>query len=321
MSDAAHEPTTPQTPGPTDDDVPSRDAQRPRSGGLLGLIGTLLGGGRKEHDIKESIEDILEDEEDEQSLSPKERAMLRNVLKFGGLKVADLATPRADIVAVEASSGFDAVIAVFGEAQHSRLPIYHETLDEPLGMIHVKDMIPAITDSAARATFDLIAIKRDIQFVTPSMPALDLLAKMQATHTHLALVMDEHGGTDGLISIEDLVEQIVGAIEDEHDTDEAEEFSPLPDGGFLADARLPIEEVEAATGVDLSTVDGEAHDLDTIGGLMAAISGHVPQTGEVVRHRAGLAFEVIEADPRRVKRVRIRRFAPDEDGDDPGGAI
>jgi CBS domain containing-hemolysin-like protein len=310
MSDAARA-TTPPSPAKTaDEEPPSRDVHtRQRSGGLFGLISHLLGGGRKDNDLKESIEDILEEEDAEESLSPKERAMIRNLLKFGSLKVADLMVPRADIVGIELTSSFDAVLAIFGDAQHSRLPVYRETLDEPVGMIHLKDMIPAITDAAARAAFDLNIIKREMQFVTPSMPAIDLLLKMQATRTHLALVIDEYGGTDGLISIEDLVEQIVGEIDDEHDTDEDPDLTLRPDGGFDADARVAIEDLEKAAGVRL-TIDGEPAEMDTIGGLMAAIAGRVPQTGEIVRHdAAGLEFEVAEADPRRVKRVRIRRFA------------
>lgn len=307
MSDAARE-TTPPFP-PADEEPPSRSspARPQRAQGLFSRLGWLLGGGRRENDVKESIEDILEEEDTSDALSPKERAMLRNLLKFGSLKVADLMVPRADIVAVEVTATFDQVMAVFGEAQHSRLPVYRETLDEPLGMIHLKDMVPAITDAAAREAFDLKMLMREVQFVTPSMPAIDLLLKMQMTRTHLALVIDEHGGTDGIISIEDLVEQIVGEIDDEYDTDEDPDLVLRPDGGFDADARLPIEDLEKAAGVTF-TIDGEPADMDTLGGLITAIAGRVPQTGEVIRDASGLAFEIADADPRRVKRVRIGRW-------------
>ncbi|MCC6918190.1 MAG: HlyC/CorC family transporter [Alphaproteobacteria bacterium] len=278
----------------------------------MSLLGGFLGGGRKEGDVKESIEDILEEEDAEAELSPKERAMLRNLLKFGELKVADIMMPRADIVAVEVSSSFDQVMAVFAEAQHSRMPVFRETLDAPLGMIHLKDMIPAMASAEARASFDLMTLKRDVMFVTPSMPALDLLPKMQAARSHLAVVIDEYGGTDGIISIEDLVEQIVGEIDDEHDTDEEPHLELRQDGSFDADARATIEDLEKAAGIELM-IGGERPEMETIGGLVAALAGRVPQTGEIVRHdQSGLEFEVSDADPRRLKRVRIRRFADPE---------
>jgi CBS domain containing-hemolysin-like protein len=314
MSDAARE-STPHPPSkPADEEPPSREAApgKPWFSGMMTMLSGFLGGGRKDGDVKESIEDILEEEDAGEELSPKERAMLRNLLKFGELKVSDLMVPRADIVAVEVSSSFDAVMAVFADAQHSRLPVYSETLDTPLGMIHLKDMVPAMADAEARAAFDLMTVKRDVMFVTPSMPALDLLPRMQATRSHLALVIDEYGGTDGLISMEDLVEQIVGEIDDEYDTEEAPLLSVMADGGFDADARAEIEDLEKLTGLDL-TIDGDRPEMDTVGGLVAAIAGRVPQVGEIIRHpQSGLEFEIADADPRRVKRMRIRRFADPE---------
>ncbi|BCW86962.1 Hemolysin C [Alphaproteobacteria bacterium SO-S41] len=303
MSDAARETTPP--PSKPAEEPPSRQP-RPLLG-LFARIGHMIRGTRRDNDVKESIEDILEEEDAEDSLSPKERVMLRNLLKFGELTVYDLMTPRADIVGVEITMSFDQVIAIFAEAQHSRLPVYRETLDEPKGMVHLKDMIPAIADGTARANFDLKTQMREMQFVTPSMPALDLLLKMQATRSHLALVIDEYGGTDGIISIEDLVEQIVGEIDDEHDTDEDPDLVLRPDGGFDADARVAIEDLEKAADVRL-TIDGLPAEMDTVGGLIAALAGHVPQTGEILRHQSGLEFEVTDADPRRVKRVQIRRW-------------
>ena len=306
MSDAARETTPPLKSA--DEEPPSRSTPaRHRATGLFSRLGWLLRGARREGDVKESIEDILEEEDTSDTLSPKERAMLRNLLKFGGLKVADLMSPRADIVGVEVSSPFDAVMAVFAEAQHSRLPVYRETLDEPLGMIHLKDMVPALMDAALRETFTLPAVMREVQFVTPSMPAIDLLLKMQMTRSHLALVIDEHGGTDGIISIEDLVEQIVGEIDDEYDTDEDPDLVLRPDGGFDADARLPLEDLEKAAGVRFM-FDGEPADMDTLGGLITTLAGRVPRTGEIIRDASGLAFEIADADPRRVKRVRISRW-------------
>lgn len=309
MSDAARV-TTPPLKAP-DEEPPSRGTPaRQRASGLFSRLGWLLRGGRRESDVKESIEDILQEEDTSEALSPKERVMLRNLLRFGSLKVDDLMVPRADIVGVEVSSSLDAVMAVFAEAQHSRLPVYRETLDEPLGMIHLKDMVPAMVDTAARAAFDLRKLMREVQFVTPSMPAIDLLLKMQLTRSHLALVIDEHGGTDGIISIEDLIEQIVGEIDDEHDTDEDPDLVLRPDGGFDADARLAIADLEKAAGVTF-TIDGEPADMDTLGGLITALAGRVPQTGETVRDASGLSFEIADADPRRIKRVRISRWRDD----------
>jgi len=312
MSDAARVTTTPPAKSP-DEEPPSRGTQpRPRASGLFSRLGSLLRGTRRENDVKESIEDILQEEDTSEALSPKERAMLRNLLRFGSLKIDDLMVPRADIVGVEVSSTFDAVMAVFAEAQHSRLLVFRETLDEPLGMVHLKDMVPAMVSADAKAAFDLKALMREMQFVTPSMPAIDLLLKMQMTRSHIALVIDEHGGTDGIISIEDLIEQIVGEIDDEHDTDEEPDLVLRPDGGFDADARLTLEDLEKAAGVTF-TVDGEPADMDTLGGLITSLAGRVPQTGETIRDPSGLAFEIADADPRRVKRVRITRWRIDTD--------
>jgi CBS domain containing-hemolysin-like protein len=308
MSDAAPE-TTPQTmpSKPSAEDPQSRSAPQ-RS--ILERFAEWIGLSRKENDVKESIEEILEEDDAETELSAKERLMLRNLLKFGELKVDDLMTPRADIIGVEVSASFDDLLKVFAEAQHSRLPIYRETLDAPLGFVHVKDIISGLVSDSARAAFDLMSVRRDLPFVTPSMPALDLLLKMQASRSHLALVIDEYGGTDGLISIEDLVEQIVGEIDDEHDTDEDPGLTLRPDGGFDADARALIEDLESAADVRL-TIDGEPAEMETLGGLIAAIAGRVPQTGEVIPHpSSGLEFEVTDASPRQVKRVRIRRTQP-----------
>lgn len=257
--------------------------------------------------IRASIEDILGEGGVTEEMSVKERAMLQNLLKFGELTVADLMVPRADIIGVEDSASLAETAAIFFEAQHSRLPVYKDTLDEPIGMIHIKDVIGYLMPGREPQPFSLQRIKRDVLFVPPSMPAQDLLLKMQATRIHLALVIDEYGGTDGLLSIEDLVEQIVGEIDDEHDTDEEAELKPVP-GGFEADARVPVEDLEKAAGVELATTE-EREEHDTLGGLVAKLAGRLPQRGEVIAHESGVEFEVIDADPRRIKRLRIRRAA------------
>jgi CBS domain containing-hemolysin-like protein len=241
--------------------------------------------------------------------------MLANLLKFGELRVADVMVPRADIVAVEESTSLCDLVRAFREAQHSRLPVYRETLDDPVGLIHIKDVMALVEigpDGLLRwPDVPITKAKRDVLFVPPSMPARELLLKMQTTHMHMALVIDEYGGTDGLVSIEDLVEEIVGDIDDEHDVDEAPQLKPLANGAFDADARLDLEDFKEETGIALAPEDPE-EEVDTLGGLVVSILGRLPQRGEIVPSPLGYEFEVLEADPRRIKRLRIRPTAPAE---------
>ncbi|RME94458.1 MAG: HlyC/CorC family transporter, partial [Alphaproteobacteria bacterium] len=294
----------------------------------------------REPDIRDVIEDALEKEEEasDDSIGPQERAMMQNLLRFGAVRVEDVMVPRADIVAVDEDASLSELLCVFSEAGHSRVPVYRDTLDDPRGMVHIKDLMAWITERARKAreerskargkqpkkaanggaaahrplrlgAVDLAkpvasaGILRDVLFVPPSMSAMDLLLRMQATRIHLALVVDEYGGTDGLVSIEDLVEEIVGEIEDEHDSN----GGPLireEDGDLIADARTPIAFLEERTGLDLLPPDRE-EDADTLGGLVFALAGRVPVRGELVRHESGLEFEVLEADPRRIKKLKI----------------
>jgi magnesium and cobalt transporter len=263
------------------------------------------------HSIRESVEEAIEESERESdSLSDQERVMLANLLRFGELRVDDVMVPRTDIVAIEESAPLHELVALLREAQHSRLPVYRETLDDPTGFIHIKDVLTlAEADTQGGLHWppgtSIAKLKRDIVFVPPSMPARELLVKMQATHTHLALVIDEHGGTDGLVSIEDLVEEIVGQIADEHDVDDAPRLTPRVDGGYDADARLDLTDFKEKTGIDLA-VEGAGGDVDTLGGLAVALTGRVPQRGEIVQHPTGFELEIVEADPRRVRRLRLR---------------
>jgi len=259
--------------------------------------------------FRQNLGDILEqDENTVQELRDEERYMLINILKFGELRVEDVMVPLADIVAVEVGTPLDDLVRRFHEAAHSRLPVYRETLDDPVGMVHIKDVIGLLTphggDGDKPGLSPIIGIKRDILFVPPSMPVADLLLKMQATHIHMALVIDEYGGTDGLVTIEDLVEEIVGEIEDEHDSGGNPVLQQLASGGFAADARVPIEDLEDAVGLDLLP-DERDEDIDTLGGLVFSLVGRIPQRGELITHPAGLDFEVVDADPRRIKRLRI----------------
>ena len=285
--------------------------------------------------LRESLEDVIEQHEIEAGdITPEERSMLLNILEFGELRVDDVMVPRADIVAIEDTSSLAHIIAVFQEAGHSRLPVFHETLDDPQGMVHIKDLFswmvvagsapvkknanngngsstheppPSIDLSRIDLNLPLseISLKREVLFVPPSMPAADLLVKMQTSHIHMAIVVDEYGGTDGLVSIEDLVEEIVGEIEDEHDTQDGPMVHPNSDGSYTADARVPIEDLEELLNVDLSNEHEE--DIDTLGGLVFSLAGRIPVRGELIAHECGLEFEVLEVGPRRIGKVRIRR--------------
>lgn len=279
---------------------------RPRFGWLRTLLGF---NGNGDSSLRESLEEVIEEHEDiHRSLTAEERHMLVNILQFGELRVDDVMVPRADVVGVEEGATMEEVLRLYRDSSHSRMPIYRETLDDPIGMVHLKDVLawlaPVEADAAPRPDFSLRSIRRDVLFVPPSMPALDLLVKMQATRIHLALVIDEYGGTDGLVSIEDLVEEIVGEIEDEHDIDSGPSLVKREDGSIDADARCPIEELEEMIGMRLVEEEYE-DDVDTLGGLVFSLLGRVPLRGELVRHPAGLEFEVKDADPRRIKRMRI----------------
>jgi len=273
----------------------------------------------EEPDLREVIEDALaRSKGGGDTFSAQERAMLLNILRFGKLTVEDVMVPRADIVAVEESMTVAELMGVFREAEHSRLPVYRETLDDPRGMIHIRDLMSWITTAAEKAgaasldlgavdlgtTVDAINIIREILYVPPSMPVLDLLLRMQLSRRHLALVVDEYGGTDGLVSIEDLVEEVVGEIEDEHDVADEPLIRDDLRLGLIADARTPIEALEEHLGEQLISPEQE-EDIDTIGGLVFSLAGRIPARGELVRHPSGIEFEVLDADPRRMKKLRI----------------
>jgi hemolysin (HlyC) family protein len=276
----------------------------------------------EEPDLRELIEDALARSKSD-TLSVQERSMLRRILHFGKLLIEDVMVPRADIVAVDESITVDELMRVFREAEHSRLPVYHESLDNPRGMIHIRDLMSWITTEAQsgegkmldlgrvdpKRTVAAINIMRDILYVPASMPAIDLLLKMQNTRIHLALVVDEYGGTDGLVSIEDLVEEVVGDIADEHDVDDEPLIRQDPRLGLVADARMPIEDLEKYLGLKL-VGEEENGDIDTLGGLVFALAGRIPAKGKRAVHPSGVEFEVLEANPRRIKKLRIHVPAP-----------
>jgi CBS domain containing-hemolysin-like protein len=283
--------------------TPSPGDREPRSSSLYGWVRAVLGFGSERSPRQALQELIAEEPEGPEALEPSERAMMANLLRFGELRVDDVMVPRADIVAVEHSATLQEIVKLMIEAGHSRLPVYRDSLDDVVGIVHVRDLLPFWNAGEA---FELARVCRRVPFVPPSMRVVDLLLHMRTTRIHMALVVDEYGGTDGLVTIEDLVEQIVGEIQDEHDVESAPMLVDRPGDVIEADARTPIEALELRLGVDLLPDDGE-EDVDTLSGLVSSLAGRVPSRGELVVHPSGIEFEVIDADPRRVKRLRIRR--------------
>ena len=250
---------------------------------------------------REALQELIESDTGAHPIGREERTILANVLELRGSTVADVMVPRVDIIAVEAHSSWDDVIALMTKSGHSRLPVFRQTLDDVIGMVHVKDVI-ALRGQAK--LFALVDIVRRVLFVAPSMRVLELLLEMRVTRSHMALVVDEYGGVDGLVTIEDLVGEIVGEIADEHDTDVEPKIMRAANGTLEADARVSLEALEEMVGPVLS--DDERRSADTLGGLVAALAGRMPIRGELVTHPSGLEFEIVDVDPRRVKRLRLR---------------
>ncbi|WP_367279104.1 hemolysin family protein [uncultured Roseibium sp.] len=338
--------------GQSQDGEDPQQTRPQRSAAFLENLKRVLRLGRQSSSLRENLEDELAREgSDNASFSPEERMLLGNILRLRELRVDDVMIPRADIEAVDVGTSLSRVMELFQKSGHSRMPVYEDTLDDPRGMVHIKDLMAYIAERAAtarsatavdkntdatdgddlpangsarnghnRPDLDLSGVDlsvtlketellRDLLFAPPSMPATDLMAKMQADRIQMALVIDEYGGTDGLVSLEDLVEEVVGDIEDEHD--EAEEAMLIPDGEgvWIADPRLPLEDMDEALGTDLN--NGEiSEDVDTLGGLLYVSVGRVPVRGELLFvpvEMPGFEFEIMDADPRRIKRLKIRR--------------
>ena len=260
--------------------------------------------GRREDEgsLRESVAELIEDySADASPAEIDERRLLTNVLHLGDVTAEDVMVPRADIVAVEAATGLADLVKTLSTEAHSRMPVFRESLDDVIGMVHIKDVLRFWR---AETPFSLQQILRKVLFVAPTMRALDLLLQMRQSRTHIALVVDEYGGIDGLVTIEDLVEEIVGEIEDEHDEAEGPKIVVRPDGTLAADARATLEEFEAQIGPVLT--EEERANIDTLGGLVVSIAGRVPGRGEIVRHGSGLEFEILESDARRLRRLRVR---------------
>ena len=253
------------------------------------------------------IEEAIPEEDAAVPIGDHERVLLGNILALRHLSADDVMVPRADIISVDIETGLDELIRIMSGAAHSRLPVHRENLDDVLGIVHIKDVLK---QPSSDLPFDLALLLRTALFVAPSMRALDLLMEMRLKRVHMALVVDEFGGIDGLITIEDLVEEIVGEIEDEHDVAEGPKLIRRPDGSLIADARATIEEFEGLVGPIL-TDEERGEDLDTLGGLVSDLADRVPTRGEFIVHEpSGVGFEVMEADPRRVKRLRVRNLPP-----------
>jgi len=252
--------------------------------------------------LRDTLEELIE-QEDAGALpaATDEIALLRNILNLHGLTVYDVMVPRADIVAVEIGSSIEAVVTLARAEAHSRLPVYRGTLDDVIGMVHVKDLLGFFDRTTPMKLADIV---RPVLFVAPSMPVLEALLQMRVSRKHMALVVDEFGGVDGLVTIEDLVEEIVGEIEDEYDEEATPTLRALPNGALEADARVSIKEFEDYAGPVLTAEERE-EDIDTLGGLVVYVAGRVPARGEVIRHETGVEFQVVDADPRRVRRLRI----------------
>jgi magnesium and cobalt transporter len=294
---------------------PPRDsgANHKKSGedSLFGAMRGWLRGRRRSkggETVRDALEELIEDRDSaEIPIDEHERLLLGNILHLRGVTAYDVMVPRADIVAVEAKITLEGLISLFITCGHSRLPVYRRSLDDVFGMVHIKDLLEVLGQGKP---FNLPRLARRVQFVAPSMRVTDLLLEMRLKRSHLALVVDEYGGIDGLITIEDLVEQIVGEIEDEHDQDEEPEMTIHGDGAVEADGRTPIAEFEDHLGAVLT--EEEREEVETLGGLVSFVAGRVPSRGELILHSAGLEFEVMDADPRRVKRVKVRRVASPE---------
>ena len=239
------------------------------------------------------------------ALTSARRAMIERVIAFDDKTVFDVMAPRADIFAVDIETPLEELVRVFAEAGHSRLPIYRGDLDDPVGMAHIKDVVGLLSGKTRPSASEpvLKTIRRELLYAPPSMRVTDLLLRMQASRIHMALVIDEYGGTDGLVTIEDLVEEIVGDINDEHDLEDEPSVAPATEGGWVADARAELDSFEEETGVRLEADDEE---IDTVGGYVVSLAGRVPQRGEIIASPAGFDIEVTEADARKVRRLRIR---------------
>jgi CBS domain containing-hemolysin-like protein len=291
-------------------DLREREVARSLAQTIRLALMRLTGARDGEESVREVLEELIDEKSSEHAtpVESQERMLLANVLSLRERTVADVMVPRADIVAIDVSATVADLVALFGREEHSRIPVYQGNLDNAIGMVHIKDIIVAQSKGTTNAR--LGSMVRDVLFVAPSMHVLELLLEMRFKRIHMALVVDEFGGVDGLLTIEDLVEEIVGDIDDEYDEDTEPQLVYRPDGALDADARVSLETFENVVGPILN--DEERAEIDTLGGLVFDLLGRVPIRGELVKHPSGMEIEILEADPRRVRRLRVRGVAVDE---------
>ena len=272
---------------------------------LIGKVFRFFFKSQDQNNLRESIQDVIEESsrngDASSNLTSKEKTILENILSINKLKASDVMVPRAEIVCASHNSSYLELIKIIEKESHSRIPIYRKDLDDVLGMVHIKDLIK-LNFKETDKEFDLKSILKNVLFVPPSMPVLNILLKMQSTKLHMALVIDEHGGTDGLVTIEDLVEEIVGEIQDEHDQDDLVEFKKVNENTFIANAKMELEDFEKKINFNFY-----ADNVDTLGGYVFSIINRVPQKGEIIKTNTIYSFEVLDADPRKIKVLKIYR--------------
>lgn len=316
LPENSEDPSSITAPDPSGAQDRTENKPSPSAGGLIERVKSLFGNGGNrgnDHDaLREALEEYIEEPANPGTteISAHERLLLSNILRLRDIKVYDVMVPRADIASIEIETSKDDLLDFLADKQFSRFPVYRGTLDDVLGTVHIKDVITSIAKGTKIRLKDLLT---DIPVVSPSLPVLDLLLEMRKTRRHVALVVDEYGGIDGLVTMGDVMETIIGEIDDEHDRETSPQIIEEADGSVLADARLDIEVFEQRYGAILS--EEEREESDTLGGLVFAMAGRVPARGEVLTHATGMVFEVLEADPRKISRLRIRDIPkPSNDG-------
>lgn len=306
MMDKMLDNTNDQAPQTAEPPSPKTTQSGHSKSGLFGWLKSFSKGKNGSENLREALEEYIEelnDNGENQLIAQHEQALITNVLRLRDLTVVDVMIPRADIVAIDINTSQEDLMALLAEKQFSRLPVYKDSMDQIVGTIHIKDILSQL---AVRKDFTVKELMREVPIVSPSMPLLDIMLQMRQTKKHMAMVVDEYGGIDGLVTIGDVLESIVGEIDDEFDPEEQPEIDERPDGTVLADGRVDIEEFEERYGQLLS--EEERNDIDTLGGLVFSVAGRIPARGEVLKHESGLVFEILDADPRRINRLRIKNI-------------